>query len=155
MRWGNTNSRDYQKRIALSSRNYDTVNSWNIDNRETKYFPSHWSARHVLSEHSRPQTWLAAGAKMSKPSVTTIWERYQVQMEQICSKGQNYEYILQPAPPTVEDFPVRRNQTRRGLTCQNSLECTLFDNCLQVRVTSFQSIWLRMTGRAELGTWST
>ena len=40
MRWGNTNSRDYQKRIALSSRNYATVNSWNIDNREIKYFPA-------------------------------------------------------------------------------------------------------------------
>lgn len=34
-----------------------------------------------------------------------------------------------PAKLPIEDFPVRRNIPGPGLTCQNNLECTLFDDC--------------------------
>ena len=63
--------------------------------------------------------------------------------------------LLQPATLPIEDFPVRNNIPGPGLTCQNNLECTLFDDCVEVPPPSNNpSVWLRMTARAELGiTW--
>merc|ERR1711935_983131 len=37
----------------------------------------------------------------------------------------------QPALLPIEDFPVRRNTLGPGLTCQNNVECTLFDDCAE------------------------
>jgi len=37
--------------------------------------------------------------------------------------------MAKPATLPIEDFPVRRKIPGPGLTCQNNLECTLFDDC--------------------------
>jgi len=37
----------------------------------------------------------------------------------------------QPAILPIEDFPVRRQMPGPGLTCQNNLDCTLFDDCVE------------------------
>ena len=61
--------------------------------------------------------------------------------------------LLQPAKLPIEDFPVRRNIPGPGLTCQNNLECTLFDDCEEVILTIIEpSLLLRMTAPAELET---
>ena len=64
--------------------------------------------------------------------------------------------LLQPAKLPIEDFPVRRNIPGPGLTCQNNLECTLFDDCEEVSHTIIEpTLLLRMTAPAELETtWS-
>ena len=42
-------------------------------------------------------------------------------------------YTVQPpARLPIEDFPVRRPELGPGLTCQNSIACTLFDDCDEV-----------------------
>ena len=64
--------------------------------------------------------------------------------------------LLQPAKLPIEDFPVRRNIPGPGLTCQNNLECTLFDDCEEVLLTiienhHFCSGWRRLQNWRQPG----
>ena len=63
-------------------------------------------------------------------------------MQQRCRKGwicfnkniliYNLSIVQPPARLPIEDFPVRRPELGPGLTCQNSIACTLFDDCDEV-----------------------
>ena len=44
----------------------------------------------------------------------------------------NLSIVQPPARLPIEDFPVRRPELGPGLTCQNSIACTLFDDCDEV-----------------------
>ena len=44
----------------------------------------------------------------------------------------NISNVQPPARLPIEDFPVRRPELGPGLTCQNSIACTLFDDCDEV-----------------------
>ena len=44
----------------------------------------------------------------------------------------NLSNVQPPARLPIEDFPVRRPELGPGLTCQNSIACTLFDDCDEV-----------------------